>query len=125
MDNKKLRICIDLDGTICSKKQPHESYADVKVQPGAKDFIDSLKAEGHTIIINTSRDMQTYGHNVGKAMKNIGKITLDWLDKNGICYDEIFFGKPNADITIDDRSITFLDWRMMNKEDIVELGKHK
>ena len=38
-----LRICIDLDGTICTIKKPYETYADVKVQPGAKEFIDALK----------------------------------------------------------------------------------
>ena len=76
MEDKKLRICIDLDGTICTIKQPNETYADVKVLPGAKEFIDSLKADGHTIIINTARNMQTQGHNVGKVLKNVGKITL-------------------------------------------------
>ena len=84
MEDRKLRICIDLDGTICTIKKPDESYADVKVMPGAKEFIDSLKADGHTIIINTARNMQTQGHNVGKVMKNVGKITLDWLEENGI-----------------------------------------
>ena len=81
-----------------------------------KEFIDSLKADGHTIIINTARNMQTQGHNVGKVLKNVGKITLDWLEENGIQYDEIFFGKPNADITIDDRVMKFEDWRKMDKE---------
>lgn len=76
MEEKKLRICIDLDGTICTIKKPDETYADVKVMPGAKEFIDSLKADGHTIIINTARNMQTQGHNVGKVMKNVGKSLL-------------------------------------------------
>ena len=124
-EKRKLRICIDLDGTICTIKKPYETYADVKVQPGAKEFIDKLKADGHTIIINTARNMQTQGHNVGKVLKNVGKITLDWLEENEIYYDEIFFGKPNADITIDDRALTFLDWRMMNKDDIVAMGKER
>ena len=66
--------------------------------------------------------MQTQGHNVGKVLKNVGKITLDWLEKNEIQYDEIFFGKPNADITIDDRVIRFEDWRKMDKEELVKLG---
>ena len=61
MEEKKLRICIDLDGTICTIKKPDETYADVKVMPGAKEFIDRLKSEGHTIIINTARNMQTQG----------------------------------------------------------------
>ena len=31
--DKKLRICIDLDGTICSIRKEGETYADVKVNP--------------------------------------------------------------------------------------------
>ena len=69
--------------------------------------------------------MQTQGHNVGKVMKNVGKITLDWLDANGIYYDEIFFGKPNADITIDDRVVKFTDWNSMNKEDLITKAKER
>lgn len=124
-ENKKLRICIDLDGTICTIKQPNETYADVKVMPGAKEFIDSLRDMGHTIIINTARNMQTQGHNVGKVMKNVGKITLDWLEENQIHYDEIFFGKPNADITIDDRVFKFNDWKKMSIPELLKEAKKR
>ncbi len=122
---KTLRICIDLDGTICSIKQPHETYADVKVLSGAKEMIDSLKADGHEVIINTARNMKTQGHNVGKVLQNVGKITLDWLEKNEIQYDEIFFGKPNADVTIDDRVIRFEGWEKLSKEEIEAKAKDK
>ena len=125
MEEKKLRICIDLDGTICTIKKPNETYADVKVMPGAKEFIDSLKADGHTIIINTARNMQTQGHNVGKVLKNVGKITLDWLEENGIQYDEIFFGKPNADITIDDRVMKFSGWNKIDKSEVIKQAKER
>lgn len=124
--NKKLRICIDLDGTICEIKQDGQSYADVKIKPGAKEMISKLHTEGHTIIIHTARNMGSTGHNVGKAMKNVGKITLDWLDKNGIEFDEIFFGKPNADITIDDRVIRFENnWFEMTEEKLFKEAKEK
>lgn len=124
-ERKKLRICIDLDGTICSIKKENETYADVKVLTGAKAFIDELKKEGHTIIIHTARNMQTQGHNVGRVMKNIGKITLDWLDKNEIQYDEIFFGKPNADITIDDRVFKFSSWNEIDKNELINCAKER
>lgn len=125
MEKKKLRICIDLDGTICEIKKPEEIYADVKVKIGAKEMIDELRADGHTIIINTARNMQTQGHNVGKVIKNVGKITLDWLEQNGIHYDEIFFGKPNADITIDDRVIKFECWSKFTKDEILNKAKDR
>ena len=34
-----MRIVIDLDGTICTLRQKHETYADVLVKPGAAEFI--------------------------------------------------------------------------------------
>lgn len=125
MGNKKLRICIDLDGTICEFKKNGETYADVLPKPGAKKMIDNLKENGHTIIINTARNMKTQGHNVGKVMQNVGKITLDWLEKHQIHYDEIFFGKPNADITIDDRVIRFEGWEELSINHIECMAKEE
>lgn len=125
MPDKKLRICIDLDGTICTIKKANETYSDVKVMPGAKEFIKNLRKNGHTVIINTARNMQTQGHNVGKVMKNIGLITLEWLEKNEIEYDEIYFGKPNADITIDDRVIRFESWDKINLNMLLEQAKNR
>jgi len=125
MTERKLRVCIDLDGTICSLRKEGEGYSDVKVIKGAKEMIDALKNKGYTIIISTARNMETQGHNVGKVMKNIGKITFDWLAQNDIYYDEIFFGKPNADITIDDRSIRFEGWDKLSVEEIEKKAKRK
>lgn len=125
MGERKLRVCIDLDGTICEFKQKGETYADVMPKSGAKEMIDELKDSGHTIIIHTARNMKTQGHNVGKVMQNVGKITLDWLEKHQINYDEIFFGKPNADITIDDRVIRFEGWEELSIKHIESMAKEE
>lgn len=123
---KKMRICIDLDGTICEIRQDTQTYADVKMKPGAAEMIKKLHDAGHTIVINTARNMGSSGHNVGKAVKNVGKITLEWLDKNGIIYDEIFFGKPNSDVIIDDRCVRFQDnWNEMTEEFLQTVAKEK
>ena len=123
---RKLRICIDLDGTICEIRKDSQTYEDVKVKAGAKERIHALREAGHTIIIYTARNMGSTGHNVGKAMKNVGRITFEWLEKNGIEFDEIFFGKPNADITIDDRVIRFRDnWADITEELIQKEAKGK
>jgi capsule biosynthesis phosphatase len=121
-----MRICIDLDGTICDLKQPHESYADVQPKAGAKEMIQQLREDGHTIIIHTARNMATCHHNVGKVLKNVGKITLDWLEAHEIPYDEIFFGKPNADITIDDRVLRFQDnWHTFSPDYLASQAKER
>lgn len=120
---KNLRICIDLDGTICNHKKKGETYTDVLPKEGAKEFIKQLKRNGHQIVIYTARNMKTQEHNVGKVIKNIGKVTLDWLEQHGIEYDEIFFGKPNADLIIDDRCLRFESWNKINENLINNLAK--
>ena len=49
--------------------------------------------------------MTTHNNNIGKVMKDIGVITFKTLDDFNIPYDEIIFGKPIADVYIDDKSI--------------------
>ena len=44
---------------------------------------------------------------VSKVIEKIGKITEDWLEKWKVPYDELIFGKPHADIYIDDLGIEF------------------
>ena len=46
--------------------------------------------------------MLTHRGNCGRAMADIGKITFDALSKFNIKFDEIYFGKPQADVYIDD-----------------------
>ncbi len=120
-----MRIVIDLDGTICTLKQKHETYAEVLVKPGAVEFIKKLRAEGHYIIIQTARNMATCEGNVGKVMKNVGKITLEWLEKNNVEYDEIYFGKPNGHLYIDDRALRFENWNSLTEEKLNSLAQEK
>lgn len=106
-----MRIVIDLDGVICPIKKPTENYADLPVLPGACARLRELRAAGHYVIIVTARNMATCESNLGKVMKNVGRITLDWLERHGVEYDEVYFGKPNAEVYIDDRAIRFESWQ--------------
>lgn len=104
------RICIDLDGVICTLKQPGETYADVQPIPGVVEKLKALRANGHYIIIQTARHMKTCNGNVGMVIQRVGPITLQWLADHGIEYDEIYFGKPWAEIYIDDNALRFSSW---------------
>ena len=53
--------------------------------------------------------MRSTGGNIGKVNATIGKITFDILDKFNIPYDELYFGKPYADVYIDDLAINCFD----------------
>ena len=111
-----MRIAIDLDGVICPIKRPDQSYADLEPLPGAVARIRQLREAGHYIIITTARNMATCESNLGKVIKNVGKLTLDWLERYGVEYDEIHFGKPNAEVYLDDRAIRFSTWQEITGE---------
>lgn len=120
-----MRIVIDLDGTICPVKQNGERYEDLKPAPGAIEKLRELKHAGHYIIIQTARNMATQEGNLGKVMRNIGKVTLDWLVRYDVPYDEIYFGKPNGHLYIDDRAFRFTAWKEVTTELLSELSKER
>ena len=82
---------------------------ELKVKDGAKEYIDKLKEDGHSIYIITGRDNGEYSDPYN--------MTKEWLDKNFIYYDKLILtnaykndkhGKTekclenNIDIMIDD-----------------------
>ena len=105
-----MRIVVDLDGTICELKLPGQTYAEVLPKPGAVDALRGMKEQGHTIIIYTARHMKTCQGNVALVAARVGKITLDWLERYEVPYDEIIFGKPYGDVYIDDLALRFTGW---------------
>lgn len=120
-----MRIVIDLDGTICPIRKENQSYSDLEPFPGAIEELKKWKAEGHYIIIQTARNMGTQKGNLGKVLQNIGLITLQWLEKYEVPYDEIFFGKPNGEIYIDDRALRFEGWEQINSNILQRWGRPK
>jgi capsule biosynthesis phosphatase len=120
-----MRIVFDLDGVICEIKKEGQTYSDVKPLPNAIARLKALKNAGHYIIIQSARHMKTCEANSGLVMRKIGKITLDWLDQYGVPYDEIHFGKPNADLYIDDRAVRFTVWEELTDSFLTDSAKEK
>ena len=102
-----MRIVFDLDGVICELKKPSESYGEVKPKLDVIKLVNKLHSNGDHIIIHTGRHMRTCNGNVDEVIKKVGKITKDWLKKNNVKYDELIFGKPHADMYIDDLGLSF------------------
>ena len=102
-----MRIVFDLDGVICELKKPSESYSDVNPKKKVIQKMRALKEEGHYLIIHTGRHMRTCEGDVTKVIEKIGKVTEDWLEKWKVPYDELVFGKPYADVYIDDLGYEF------------------
>ena len=94
---KCLRICFDLD-TLVTYPTNGDYTTVMPIDKNIK-LLKYLKQFQHIIILHTSRTMTN----------NIGKITFDTLEKFNIPYDEIYFGKPKADIIIDSNSINCFD----------------
>jgi len=105
LPSRKMRICFDLDNTLVTYPAVPGDYTTVKPIERMVSYVKRLRCDGHVVIIYTARRMATHGSNVGAALKDIGKITFDTLEKFGIEYDEIIFGKPIADVYIDDRAV--------------------
>lgn len=102
---EKSRICFDLDNTLVTFPKISKDYTTVDPIQKNIDYLNFLKDKGNYIIIYTARRMKTHSGNVGRCISDIGKITIETLDKFGIKYDELHFGKPNADFYIDDLSV--------------------
>jgi len=105
ISNKKLRICFDLDNTLVTYPSVPGNYDTVNPIANTIRLLNKLKKDGHEIIIYTARRMLTHNGNVGKVVKDIALTTINTLERLGIPYDELIFGKPIADIYIDDRAI--------------------
>lgn len=120
-----MRIVIDLDGVICPVRQEHQEYAELEPITGAVERLHELRKAGHYIIIQTARHMKTCDGNVGRVMQRLGKVTLDWLECHNVEYDEIFFGKPNGEIYLDDRGLRFEDWNSISEESLLEFAREK
>jgi capsule biosynthesis phosphatase len=115
-----VRICLDVDGTLCELKSRHDDYASVRPLPHAAHVIRQLRAAGHYVILATARHMKTCGANVGLVVARQGPTLIEWLNRHGIEYDELWFGKPHADLYIDDNAMAFSgNWYAITAEDLV------
>lgn len=105
-----MRICIDLDGVVCELRRPGQEYGELDPVPGAVEKLRALRAAGHHVILCTARHMKTCDGNVGLVVARQGLTTLQWLERHGVEYDEIHFGKPHADVYLDDNAMRFESW---------------
>ncbi len=89
-----MQIIIDMDGTICSEERTFER-ALARIKDNAKESINQLYEQGHTIIIYSARSWAEY------------RMTEAWLTENGIKFHSLVLGKPIGDVWIDDRAMEF------------------
>jgi hypothetical protein len=92
--------CFDIDGTLCSKG--NEDYSKAEPYSDRISIVNQLYDEGNKIILFTARGSAT---------------GIDWEDLTkkqvkawGLKYNELIFGKPHADIFIDDKANDIFNW---------------
>ena len=105
LDRKPMRVCFDLDNTLVTYPVTPGDYSTVLPVKHMVELARKMKSEGHTIIIYTARRMETHKCNLGAVIRDIGALTLKTLADFDIPFDEILFGKPIADMYIDDRAV--------------------
>jgi len=102
-----MKIAIDFDGVLhgYSTGWGDGSIYDAPV-PGAADAMKKLKEQGHTLYIFSTRTNPIFKKKEESADQK--KAIEEWMKEHDMPFDKIWtFGKPMADIFIDDRAIGF------------------
>lgn len=105
---KDIILVFDVDGTLCPIKKSGEEYIDLVPDKEMVDKLREYKKGGAKIVLLSSRNMRTYDGNLGKINAHTSLVMQEWLKKNDIPYDEIYFGKPwpgHRGLYIDDRAV--------------------
>ena len=91
-----MNYCFDIDGTICTNT--NGEYEKAQPLTNRIKIINNLFDKGHQIIMFTARGSTT---------------NFDWTDLTrqqlkewGVNYHKLIFGKPDADIFVDDKAIS-------------------
>lgn len=93
-EGRKLKLCCDIDGVL-SAKTPGNDYA--KAVPLEKniEILHELYRKGHQIVLFTAR-----GYATGLDWQDVTRRQMEQWD---VPYHQLLFGKPDADIYIDDK----------------------
>lgn len=100
------RLIVDLDETITVSADDGYSNALPNISLIAR--LRQYQLDGFEVVINTSRNVNTFGGNVGKINARTLPVILDWLTRHEVPFDEIYVGKPwcgTEGFYIDDKAI--------------------
>lgn len=124
MIHREKCIVLDVDGTLCSSRQPDQTYADVAPNTDLLARLREYQSQGFYIILHTSRNMNTFDGNIGSINKDTAPVLLDWLRKHDVPFAEIHFGKPwtgRGGFCVDDKAIRPAEFTTMSYEQIIAL----
>lgn len=99
------RYVFDLDGTICTQQESGKYDLALPIVHMI-EIVNHLYDEGNNITIFTARGMNTYNGDVEAIINAYWNMTTEWLQRNGVKYHQLRFGKPAADYYVDDKAVT-------------------
>lgn len=99
LQNGNMKYVIDIDGTVCTQEK---DYKNAQPMYDNIEKVNKLYDEGHIIWFYTARGTET-GIDWSEVTKNQLK---EW----GVKYHKLLFGKPSADVYIDDKALNVRDW---------------
>lgn len=105
----KLTYVIDVDGTL-SYWNDDRDYINFKPRQEVIDKINKLYEDGHTIIINTARGMNSLNGDMDKIREEVYPVLSEWLKNNGVKYHKLIMNKPWGHFYVDDRNLSIEDF---------------
>lgn len=100
----KPRIVFDIDDTICyNMNRDYENSIPFKFVIKKINMLHDIL--GFEIILYTARGMISCNGNLDKIINKNKEVLEKWLLKNNVHYDELIFGKPIADLYVDDKGM--------------------
>ena len=95
MKTQQKTFCFDIDRTLCEAVNCVDEYAIVAPKKDMIDFVNQLFNEGNIVLLYTGRHSQQL------------LVTQAWLKKHNVNHHHLFFGKPVADVYIDDLAVRY------------------
>lgn len=115
-----VKIVVDVDDTICTniRRLPYSMCEPV---PEVIDTINHLHDDlGFTIVLYTARGMVSCNGDIERIIAKNKDVLIEWLKKHHVSYDELVFGKPIADVYVDDKALNVSEFK---KETFYQLKK--
>ncbi len=96
-----MTYCFDIDGVLCNNT--HGQYELAVPYKSVIARVNALYEQGHRVILFTAR-----GTTTGIDWRT---LTEQQMHAWGVKYHQLFFGKPEADIFVDDRAMGPVTWQ--------------
>ena len=109
-------ICVDIDDTL-SYTYNRDFENSIPNTP-LIEKVNAFHQAGWKVILSTARGGKSC-RTLEERIAKYKNVTETWLKKNGVLYDELWFGKPNADFYIDDKNMSLNEFTDFQIEYVV------